>query len=97
MDVEEKIQKISEMPMGELVLRRKLINAAIKICLLEGDPLDGAKIYREQLGRIDSEIKQRKRAARRNETRKRRRNGKVPEDIIIDAKLARMGAKVNKQ
>jgi len=79
---DEKKALIAKMPMRELRFRRKLINSAIRVCILAGDPLGGAKKYCVQLARIDGEIYKRV-----------RKNGKKP--TKIRAKVARMGARAN--
>ena len=83
MTLEEKLETIAAMPLGELQLRRRLINNAIRACLIAGDPLGGASKYREQLARIENEIRGRQ-----------SKNGHKP--VIIQAKPARMGAKAKR-
>ena len=81
LSVEEKMEIIGEMPLGELQLRRRLINFAIRTCIEAGDPHGQVGNYRAQLGRIDEAI------------HKRRGNGSKP--IIVNARPGRMGAKAS--
>ena len=82
LSVEEKLALIGEMPLGELQFRRKLINFAIKTCVEAGDPHGQIGNYRQQLARIDGEIKKRK-------------SGGDLTDIIVKAKPGRVGARAN--
>ena len=76
----EKLALIGKMPVGELQFRRKMINFAIKTCMEAGDPQGQIGNYRQQLGRIDGEIK-------------RRRTGKGQPAVVVEAKPGRMGAR----
>ena len=78
----EKIEKISQMGIGELQLRRKMINFAIRLCIQEGDPHQQTGNYKGQLMRIDNEIKKRK-------------EGQSPV-LTIKAQPGRMGAKIKR-
>ena len=86
MNEQEKLKKISAMSDRELEMRRKLINFAIRTCLLEGDPQDQVSNYKAQLQRITAEIRKRKKVQFSE-------NGDKPNTIIINANIGKMGAK----
>lgn len=84
LSLEQKKKIISEMPLDELKMRRQLINSAIRMCIAHDDPYDAIPVYREQLNRIESAIRNKK--------------PKPKNDAVsIKANVGRIGAKTARQ
>ena len=81
LSVAEKEAVIGEMPDVELVVRRKLINFAIRTCIEAGDPHGQIEKYKGELGRIENEIR-------------KRRNGNGSKPVSVKAQPGRLGASV---
>lgn len=78
---------LDQQPVGELIFRHKMANAAIKFVLAEGDPNGVVEKYREQAKKINDALK-----AKMAEER----DGPKPEAIDIGLKPARMVGRVGK-
>lgn len=72
---------------GELQLRRRLINSAIRECSQHGATVEVIEKYRAQLARIDGEIQARRRGEYQN-------NGGPPPGIEVQAEIGTLSARV---